>query len=245
MIFAPSSGSQLSLLQGAQLSPESSLWLALLLALALLPFFLALVTSFAKFAIVGGLLRQALGTPHVPPNSVVTGIALLLSVFVMAPVAEKAYLGYRTEVGDDPSLTSGERLAAGWRATESELSTFLERHANETDRTLFAGISERLRTASEAPPIDPEDEQLARTRRLLTELAPAFLLSELSEAFQIAFLLFLPFLVIDLVVSNVLLALGMHMLSPTAIALPLKLLLFVAVDGWRLLFTGLLGGYTG
>ncbi len=230
---------------GAQLESESILWLALLLALALLPFFLALVTSFAKFAIVGGLLRQALGTPNVPPNSVITGIALLLSVFVMAPVAEKAYLGYQAEVAGSTSLTSGERLAAGWRATETELSAFLERHANKADRTLFTGISERLRAASGTPPIDPEDEQLVRTRRLLTELAPAFLLSELSEAFQIAFLLFLPFLVIDLVVSNVLLALGMHMLSPTAIALPLKLLLFVAVDGWRLLFTGLLGGYAG
>ena len=224
-------------------------YVALLVGMALLPFLLGLVTSFAKLMIVGGLLRQALGTPQVPPTSVLTGLALILTIYVMTPTARAGWRDFearRSESGD---------VTAALRAIDKNLGAFLERNADPRNEQVFAKLRVRLNAQAGAetdPAIDnqgapPEKPALAEAIEglldMVTRRAPAFLLTELTEAFQIAFLLFIPFLVVDLVVSNILLAMGMHMLQPVTISLPLKLLLFVLVDGWRLLLQGLVLGY--
>jgi type III secretion protein R len=207
--------------------------------LSLIPFTLLLMTSFVKIAVVLSILKGALGTPQVPPNQVVTGLALLLTLFVMAPVGERMY---RAAGPDLVSRAAGAELApaspaalvaAGDRAKEP-LREFLLKHAGPRDRALFHGLALRLRTPAERAGITDRD---------LMVVVPAFLASELRRAFEIGFLLFIPFLVIDLVVANLLLALGMHMLSPTTVSLPFKLLLFVVADGWQLLLRGLVESY--
>jgi type III secretion protein R len=215
-------------------SPTSTL--LLLAALALIPFLLMVLTSYAKIYIVLSFARTAVAAPQVPPNVVLAALATLLTVFAMAPVAREAYANVEEALAGEPTgeATAAqdlERIGRVARGVERPLAGFLERNANPDARRLFEGLAARRG-------MDVRDGPA----RLLV-LAPAFLVSELEEAFLAAFLLFLPFLVIDLVVSNVLLALGMHMLSPTTISLPFKLLLFVAVDGWELLSRGLTLGY--
>ncbi len=210
-----------------------------LAGLALLPFLLILLTSFVKISVVLSLVRSAIGAPQIPPTTVITGLAILLSAFVMAPVAERIWKEVRPVVdssaGNDvaSSKTAEAIVEAGTRAKEP-VRDFLLAHAHKRDRVVFADMARRLRA--------PADRASITDRDLLVVM-PAFVTSELKEAFQIGFLLFIPFLVIDMVVSNILLALGMHMLSPTTVSLPFKLLLFVLVDGWILLSRGLLQGY--
>ena len=216
-------------------SPTSTL--LLLGALALIPFLLMVLTSYAKIYIVLSFARTAVAAPQVPPNVVLAALATLLTVFTMAPTAREAYRGVAPVVEDVPAgeTTAAqdlERLGRIASGVERPLRSFLERNVNPEARRLFEGLA--ARKGMEARADGPA--------RLLV-LAPAFMVSELEEAFLAAFLLFLPFLVIDLVVSNILLALGMHMLSPTTVSLPFKLLLFVAVDGWELLSRGLTLGY--
>jgi type III secretion protein R len=217
-------------------SPTSTL--LLLAALALVPFVLMVLTSYAKIYIVLSFARTAVAAPQVPPNMVLAALATLLTVFTMAPTAREAYanvsaaLATRAEGAATTAAQDLERLGSIASGVERPLRGFLERNASEDARRLFEGLAVRkgLDVRADGP------------ARLLV-LAPAFVVSELERAFLAAFLLFLPFLVIDLVVSNVLLALGMHMLSPTTVSLPFKLLLFVAVDGWELLSRGLTLGY--
>ena len=208
---------------------------ALLAALSLLPFVLVMMTSFVKIAVVLSILRNAIGSPQVPPTMVVTGLAFVLSLFVMAPVGSQIYTQVRSTLdqGAGASLTSPQAadaiVGAATRAKEP-VRAFLARHAHLRERALFADLARRMRPPAERDQVKDDD---------LLVLTPAFVTSELKEAFAIGFLLFIPFLVIDLLCANVLLSLGMHMLSPTTISLPFKLLLFVLVDGWSLVVTSL------
>ena len=204
---------------------------ALLGLLALAPAALVLLTSFLKMVVVLSIARSALGAPQVPPSTAVTGLALALSFLVMAPVAERAAALGAARPGEIGVAGAAARLsrAAG------PVREFLSRFAREDDRAAFLDVARRLRPP-EAEPAGEDD---------LAVLAPAFVVSELRRAFTIGFVVFVPFLAVDLVVANVLLALGLTQLSPTSVALPFKLLLFVAVDGWRLLARALALSYAG
>lgn len=205
--------------------------IALVGVLALAPAALVMLTSFLKIAVVLSVARSALGAPQVPPSTAVTGLALVLSLLVMAPVGEQALALAREAPGDAGVAGSVARLA---RAAEP-VRDFLSRFARPDDRAVFLDVARRLRPAGAAP----------AGERDLAVLAPAFVVSELRRAFTIGFVVFVPFLAVDLVVANVLLALGLTQLSPTSVALPFKLLLFVAVDGWRLLARSLALSYAG
>ncbi len=199
--------------------------------LALLPTALVLLTSFLKMSVVLSIARSALGAPQVPPNTAVTGLALALTVLVMAPVLQRTADALRP---GSPAASLEARLAALDRASVP-LREFLTRFGRPDDRAAFRDVARRLAPAGAAPPAESD----------LAVLAPAFVISELRRAFTIGFLVFLPFLVVDLAVANVLLALGLSQLSPTSVALPLKLLLFVAVDGWKVLARALALSYGG
>ncbi len=208
-------------------------------ALALAPFALIMMTSFVKISVVLSILRNALGTQQVPPNQVITGISLILTVFIMAPVVEKMYAEAGRIENTDAifSEMSVRTIFEAAKRGREPLRQFLERHAHESDIKMFYDLARRMaiRNGNDPNEINPKDFRV---------LVPAFVTSELTEAFQIGFLLFLPFLVIDMVVANILQAMGMFMLSPTMISLPFKLLLFVIVNGWEILIRNLVVGYT-
>ena len=208
-------------------------------ALSLVPFVLLLVTSFVRIAVVLSIVKSALGTPQIPPSQVVTGLALLLTLYVMAPTGERMYRAVEPLLGRSANvdLTSVESVATLQTAAErakEPLRDFLLKHATGRDRTLFFNLALRMRTPAERAGITDRD---------LLIVVPAFLTSELRRAFEIGFQLFVPFLVVDMVIANLLLALGMHMLSPTTVSLPFKLLLFVLADGWTLILRGLVESY--
>jgi type III secretion protein R len=188
---------------------------------------------------VGSILRSALGTQQIPPNQVVTGLAMILTIYVMAPVGKDIYdrvkglMDKTTEQGIF-SNASADILKEALEQGKAPYLDFLSRHAHAKDKQLFVGMAKALRKGEDRDKV---------TERDVIILVAAFVTSELKEAFQIGFILFVPFLVIDMVVSNVLLAMGMQMLSPQTISLPLKLLLFVLVDGWHLIMKGLVLGY--
>jgi type III secretion protein R len=227
---------------GSAATPFTSRPLVLMLAMAalsLLPFVLLLMTSFVKITVVLSILKGALGTPQIPPGQVVTGLALILTCYVMAPTGERMYRAVEPLLGraagaDLISAPSVDALTAAGDRAKEPLREFLLRHGSPRDRALFHNLALRLRTPAERARITDRDLLVA---------VPAFLTSELRRAFEIGFLLFLPFLVVDMVIANLLLALGMHMLSPTTVSLPFKLLLFVLADGWQLLLRGLVESY--
>jgi type III secretion protein R len=199
--------------------------------LALLPAALVTLTSFLKIGVVLSIARSALGAPQVPPSSAVAGLALGLSLLVMAPVARRT--ADLLAAGPPPwSLDSG--LVVLERAS-GPLREFLSRFARPDDRAALLEVAVRLSPPGAAAPAEDD----------LAVLAPAFVVSELRRAFAVGFLVFLPFLVVDLAVASTLLSLGLTQLSPTSVSLPLKLLLFVAVDGWRLLARALALSYAG
>jgi type III secretion protein R len=207
--------------------------------LSLLPFLLMMTTSFLKFAVVFSILRNALGTQQVPPNPVLLGLAVMLSIYVMAPVGYEIYEALEPDLAADSSVEtlSGQGASLILESLEKSkppMKEFLARHAHPEEVEFFLEWAKRM---------GPEQWKQDLTQGDLIVLIPAFAISELTEAFAIGFLLFLPFLVIDMVISNILLAMGMHMLSPVVISLPFKLLLFVMTDGWVLLTRGLLQGY--
>lgn len=211
-----------------------------LAGLALIPFVLMMVTSFVKMAVVLSIARQAIGTQQIPPNTVITGLAIILTVYTMSPVMERMYVdasAVAAQAGGENLLQSKNFsvLKEAAIAGSEPMRQFLKRHASMKDRKMFYTLAKRMRPKGKRAGITPDDYMI---------LIPAFVVSELTEAFQIGFIIFLPFLVIDMVVSNILMALGMQMLSPTTISLPFKLLLFVLVDGWHLLTQGLVLGYT-
>jgi type III secretion protein R len=221
-------------------NPLSSV--VLLGLLSLLPFILMMTTSVLKFSVVFSILRNALGTQQIPPNPVILGLAMILSVYVMSPVATQVYDALKPELArdSDAATLSGRGAESIIDAVERALPPvkgFMAKHAHPREVDLFLHWARRM-----GPPEWKEGpEQIQRDDFLV--LLPAFSISELTEAFAIGFLLFLPFLVIDMVVSNILLAMGMHMLSPVVVSLPFKLLLFIMVDGWSMLAQGLMQGY--
>ena len=204
-------------------------------AMALAPFMVIMLTSFVKIAVVLSILRNALGTQQVPPSQVITGLAFVLTLFVMSPVAERMYnaAGGVPETREIFSQASVRNIYEASKLGREPLREFLLKHAHDKDRILFLELAARL------------DAGAAPGREDFRVLIPAFVTSELKEAFQIGFLLFIPFIVVDMVVANVLLAMGMQMLSPVVISLPFKLLLFVIVDGWYLVVRGLVLSYAG
>ncbi len=204
--------------------------------LSLAPFMLIMLTSFVKISVVLSILRNALGTQQIPPNQVITGLAFVLTIFVMIPVAKEAVTEANISTQSSSAVFSERSikdLIEGGKRGREPVRRFLLHHAHEKDRLLFVDLAFRL-GGDPNNIIDPESFQV---------LIPAFVISELKESFQIGFIIFIPFLVIDMVVANVLLSLGMMMLSPTPIALPFKILLFVLVDGWFLIVQGLVLGY--
>nr|WP_211090797.1 type III secretion system export apparatus subunit SctR [Sphingomonas sp. S2M10] len=214
--------------------------------IALAPFFAVMVTSFTKIAVVLSLVRNALGLQQVPPNLVLNGLALILTVFVMYPTLEKMQVAAAvqgpatpTMPGDPPAQaenpieSTGDIFATADRAKEP-LREFLVKHSDPRERAFFLRTQQRIG--------DPAKVSTLRDTDFVIVI-PAFVVKELKLAFQIGFLIFLPFLVIDMVIANILLAMGMMMLSPVTISLPFKILLFVLVDGWVKLSHGLVLSY--
>jgi type III secretion protein R len=210
--------------------------IVLVVALAivsLVPFLFMSVTAFVKISTVLQIVRSAIGAQNVPSNTVVMALAAALTLIAMAPVgsriADRAAPLFAGKTPDTVTL-----VREGITAAREPMRDFLKANASEREQTRFLAVAKQSRPEAERASVGADD---------LTVLVPAFVVTELTEAFAIGFLIFLPFLVIDLVVSNVLLALGMQMLSPTQVSLPFKLLLFVAIDGWGLLAQALVAGY--
>lgn len=207
--------------------------LLVLAAVSLLPFAALMLTSFVKIAVVLSIARSALGTQQLPPTMVITGLAVVLSLQVMAPVGQATVDAFEAHERVAPTR-GAEGLLDSARAASGPIRQFLLAHSRREDRASFVELARAMRPEAQRSQVKPTDLLVAM---------PAFVVGELRGAFRIGFLIFLPFLVVDMVVSCVLLALGMHMLSPTTISLPFKLLLFVAADGWHLLAVALLRGY--
>lgn len=210
-----------------------ALIIVLVVSLALAPFVAVMVTSFTKLVVVMSLLRNALGLQQTPPNIVINGLAIVLSIYVMYPVLVQAY-GAATESTQGSEEFNVSQLLTMIDSGKEPLRQFLVDHSTESERAFFLNSARRLL---------PEEERDTLTAEDFIVIVPSFTVSELTAAFQIGFLIFLPFLVIDLIVSNVLLALGMMMLPPTIVSLPFKLLLFVLIDGWSKLLHGLVLTY--
>jgi flagellar biosynthetic protein FliP len=184
--------------------------------LSLLPAILVMFTSFTRIVVVLSFLRQAIGGQQIPPNTVIIGLSLFLTLFVMAPTVERL-----TKDSLNPYIDKQISLGEALKRAEDPVKTFMLRQTRQKDVALFVKLSK------ENAPQKPMDLPLK-------VVVPAFAISELKTAFEIGFLLFIPFLIIDMVVSSILLSMGMMMLPPVMISLPFKLLLFVLVDGWNL-----------
>lgn len=213
--------------------PDPVLLAAVLGSMVLLPFVALMVTSYAKIVIVFGLLRMALGTQQVPPNMVLNGLAIVLSVFILAPVGQDIGQAI-SQLPAQRGATKFEDYVKVMQTTVEPIKGFLKKHTSEREHRLFLRTAEQIWPAEQAQKLSPTD---------FLVLVPSFMLTELTEAFQIGFLLYLAFVVIDLVVGHVLLAMGMMMVSPTVVSVPFKLLLFVALDGWAKLVQGLMLSY--
>lgn len=199
--------------------------LIVLTSLTFLPAALLMMTGFTRIIIVLSLLRQALGTQTAPPNQVMVGLALFLTFFVMSPVIDKIYADAYQPLSEN-RITMQEAMNKG----AAPLKEFMMKQTREGDLALFVKMAkiEKIETPDQVP---------------LLVLVPAFMTSELKTAFQIGFAIFIPFLIIDMVVASVLMAMGMMMVSPSIVALPFKLMLFVLVDGWQLLLGSLVQSF--
>ena len=224
-----------------------------LAGLALIPFVLIMVTSFVKIAVVLSIVRQAVGTQQIPPTQVITGMAIILTIYIMMPVGLEIYHQANEMVATQTTQNKANKvrqkdknIAAMFKdlsvddiieiaqMAQTPMRDFLIKHAHLKDRDMFYKLAWRMRKPRDRAELSDSD---------WTIIIPSFVISELKEAFQIGFILFVPFLVVDMVVANILMALGMQMLSPTTISLPFKILLFVLVDGWYLITKGLVIGY--
>ena len=209
-------------------SPSSSITLILAITvLSIAPSVLLLATSFTKIIVVLGLTRNALGLPTSPPNQVLTGIALFLTLFVMGPVFSDI-----NDVAVQPYMDGKVTVSQAYDAGVVPLRGFLLENTREDELKLMIGLSR-------------EDAPADKAEVSMTTLIPAFVLSELKSAFIIGLVIFIPFLVLDMLVSASLMAMGMMMVPPTIVSLPFKLLLFVVVDGWALITTALVHSYAG
>jgi flagellar biosynthetic protein FliP len=211
---------------GVQPSQSITILIALTL-LSVAPALLLTMTSFTKVFVVLSITRNALGLSNVPPNQVMAGLALFISLFIMSPVLSDV-----NAQGVQPYLKGEKTQAVAFREGSQPLRQFMLKQTRKDEIALFTKISDR-------PPPKNKNEVP------LTTLIPAFVLSELRAAFIIGFIIYIPFLVIDMVVSAALMSLGMMMLPPVTIALPFKLLLFVLVNGWGLILTALVASYRG
>ena len=199
--------------------------IALLTVLSLAPSILVMMTSFTRIVVVLSLLRTALGTATAPPNAVIVSLALFLTAFVMGPAFERAY-----DVGIKPLIANEVSADQAFERASGPFKEFMLKNVRDKDLKLFTDLSKE--------PLPASPEQMS-----LRILIPAFMISELKRAFEIGFLLFLPFLIIDLVVASVLMSMGMMMLPPVVVSLPFKLIFFVLVDGWSLVAGSLVQSY--
>lgn len=214
--------------------------LIVLAALSMVPFVVMLSTSFVKIAVVLSLIRNAIGTQQVPPNIVITGLSLILTIYVMMPVGYEVYRASGSVInkGTNQPLLSQASIALLVDAAEKgkePVRNFLLKNVHQQEKALFYNLALKL--------VRNEEDRAKITDRDFVNLIPAFCVSQLTEAFQIGFVIFLPFLIIDIVIANILLSLGMFQISPITLSLPFKLLLFVLVDGWHLIAKGLIMGY--
>ena len=191
---------------------------------SLIPFVFCCMTSFLRFVIVFSMLKTAMGTQQVPPSVVVIGLAMILTFYTMGTTFTKMY-----EMGSVP-YQKNQNIVLAIEEGSKPLKEFMMKQTRESDLAFFVELSQK-----DAPKTPDEIT--------VWQIAPAFIISELKTAFEIGFIIFVPFIVLDLVVANILLALGMFMLSPTIISLPFKLLIFIAVDGWALIVQGLVTSY--
>jgi type III secretion protein R len=209
--------------------PLSLILLTAILAMA--PFFAVMATSYVKLVVVLSLIRNALGVQQIPPNMVLNGIAVVLTIYIMAPVGQSTFAAVQNENLKDLSVAN---LRSVLDKGGTPIREFLNSHTSKHEKKFFMDTAKRLWG-------DKAKIEIAEDSFFV--LIPAFTVSELTSAFQIGFLLYLPFIAIDLIVSNILLAMGMMMVSPMTISLPFKLLLFVLVDGWARLIHGLVLTY--
>jgi flagellar biosynthetic protein FliP len=212
--------------QGSGLTERVIQLIALITVLSLAPSILVMVTSFTRIIVVLSLLRTALGTATAPPNAVLVSLALFLTAFVMGPAFQVAY-----DTGIRPLMANEITPEQAFDRSSVPFRAFMLKNVRDKDLKLFSDLSR------EPPPATPEEVSL----RILV---PAFMISELKRAFEIGFLLFLPFLIIDLVISSILMSMGMMMLPPVVVSLPFKLIFFVLVDGWSLVAGSLVQSYT-
>ena len=228
--------------------------IVLFVGLSLLPFVAMVATSYLKIVVVMSLIRNALGIQSIPPNMVINALAMILTFYIMAPVMQQSWnilsesqrAAAAVQPSNSPSaqppnalptLPTSLSIDPGTLAKGAEpFREWLSGHTADRERAFFVNTAERLWAKSEDEPaaVDPESFYI---------LLPSFCVSELTKAFQIGFLVYLPFIAIDIIVSNILLAMGMMMVSPVTISLPFKLLLFGMVNGWTLLIQGLVKGY--
>lgn len=196
--------------------------LLLMTVLSIAPSILILMTSFTRIMIVLSFVRTSIGTPQMPPNQVVVGLALFMTFFIMTPTFNEV-----NDAALTPLFNNEINLEEAYTRASLPMKEFMSKHTRQKDLALFLGYSgiERPETVEDIP---------------LTALVPAFAISEMKTAFQIGFMIFIPFLVIDMVVASVLMSMGMMMLPPVMISLPFKILLFVLVDGWYLVVRSLL-----
>ena len=191
---------------------------------SLIPLVFCCMTSFLRFVIVFSMLKTALGTQSVPPSIVIVGLSMILTFFTMGPTFQKMY-----DMGSVP-YQKNQNIVMAIDEGSKPLKEFMMKQTRESDLAFFIQLSKKQ------APTSPDEISI-------WEVAPAYIMSELKTAFEIGFVIFVPFIVLDLIVANILLALGMFMLSPTIISLPFKLLIFIAVDGWALIVQGLVTSY--
>ena len=198
--------------------------LVVMTVFSLIPLVFCCMTSFLRFVIVFSMLKTAMGTQSVPPSIVIIGLSMILTFFTMGPTFQKMY-----DMGNVPYQKT-QNMVLALEEGSKPLKEFMMKQTRESDLEFFVQLSKHRQ------PETPDEITL-------WEVAPAYIMSELKTAFEIGFVIFVPFIVLDLVIANILLALGMFMLSPTIISLPFKLLIFIAVDGWALIVQGLVTSY--
>jgi type III secretion protein R len=213
--------------------PDPAVYIPLIFFLGVMPVAMVMVTSYSKIVVVLSLLKNALGLQQVPPAIVTNGLAFLLTWYVMYPVGLEVMSALELNQAQPKSAQTLTMLEIAERAREP-LRAFLDKHASERERIFFLDAAHRLMGEKVAATI---------TRQDFVVVVPAFAVSQLTEAFLIGVLIALPFIIVDMVVANVLMALGMQMMSPAMVSLPIKLLLFVMLDGWSRLSHSLVLGY--
>jgi type III secretion protein R len=200
---------------------------------SLFPIIFILTTCFIKISTVCFLTRESLGVQQIPPNIVIYGLSLILSFYVMGPVYNQSYQGIMNDLNSHKTMDS-KTLIDNFQKSSAPLKTFLSKHTPVTEQDFFYKSLQQYWTRDMLQSVQKDDFII---------LIPAFVVSELTKAFKIGFLIYLPSVIVDIIVSNILLAMGMMMMSPVTIALPLKLLLFISIDGWSRLLHVLMSTY--